>query len=291
MALGYYNKKPKAKFMPHISKFGFYLMSGFLAFSCVKKPKTPTFFHSPKVISIVEPDSLSLFEADCMMEQSTFMVGVFEFTDTLDFIRHRPMALLQSAEDKYDKSRWDSLPGYGLEMYPDYQKDVYWPVALRNGNGTCFYPVFIANNTTGTKSFFGTDAYTFAIQEAQDSNGHWFPIEMSGIYWGCSRWCIQMEPKTFAVLLLPKYNGDFKTKLRVRLRNGDQTYVSQSFEGMIDHQQFKMHPNAYFWLKRYALLDISDQFFFGTLPREAKDVEAFEAKIKHATGSFEQSRL
>ncbi|AEE53606.1 hypothetical protein Halhy_5783 [Haliscomenobacter hydrossis DSM 1100] len=273
--------------MSHVSIFNLNLLICYAAFSCAKKSESPTSFHLPQVISITKSDSLRLFEANSIMEQSAFMLGVFGFTDTLDFIRHKPFPLLQLPEDQYDKSTWDSLPSYGLEMYPDYQKDVFWPVALRNGNGTCFYLVFIANNTTGIKSFFGTDSYAFAIQEAQDSSGHWYPIEMSGIYWGCSRWCIQMETKTFAVLLLPKYNGDFKTKLRVRLRNGDQTYVSQSFEGMIDHQQFKMHPNAYFWLKRYALLDISDQFFFGALPREARDAEAFEAKIKNASGHLE----
>jgi hypothetical protein len=105
--------------------------------------------------------------------------------------------------------------------------------------GNFYYPVYIVNQTPNTKLFIGKDGHIFAIQEALDEEGYWRPIEGRGFdFCGNGYWGLKIHSDEFITVLFPKYEGDFKTKLRVRIKNDDMIYVSLPFDGVINKNQF-----------------------------------------------------
>jgi hypothetical protein len=84
-----------------------------------------------------------------------------------------------------------------------------------------------------------------AIQEAKDEKGIWRPIE----YWFNDR-CgnsfdeVQLNPNEFIEFYIPRYYGLFKTKLRLKIRLGSETYTSNEWEGRIDKKQFSKPTEA-----------------------------------------------
>lgn len=251
-----------------------------LACSRSEEPKRP--FRLPVVVSIQEPDSLRKFEVEHIVPNSALMIGgTFPFMDTINFLTGLPKPSVKPFEAYKTSLPYDSLAGDGLEIYPDYTSNVYLPFR-RSNPGTLHYPVYLVNQSPQAKVLHGGDAYVFTVQEAQDSNGLWYPIE-SRVYGACSSWWIQFDPQHFVILLLPKYKGSFKTKLRVRLENHEQIYVSQPFEGWIDPQQFKFERH-YPFLNRPSLLHLSQREFLGAIPKEAEDEEEFILKIKKKYG-------
>ena len=106
-----------------------------------------------------------------------------------------------------------------------------------------FYPVYIVNNSKVPKLLKGKDLRLFGLQEAviKESKyyARWHPVEMRGWdFCGNGHWSRIIMPNQYALVLFPKYSGDFKTKMRVRIQNGESIYVSQPFEGVINKSQF-----------------------------------------------------
>lgn len=252
-----------------------------LACSRSEEPKRP--FKLPVVVSIQEPDSLRKFEVEHIIPNSALMIGgTFPFMDTVNLLTGMPEPSVRPFEGYKASVPYDSLAGDGLEIYPDYASNVYVPYR-HIGSGTLHYPVYLVNQSPNAKILHGKDAYIFAIQEAQYSGGLWYPIESRG-HGACSSWWIQFDPQHFVMLLLPKYKGSFKTKLRVRLQNHEQIYVSQPFEGWIDPQQFNLDERQYPFLTRPYLLKLSREEFLGAIPKEAENEEEFILKIKKKYG-------
>lgn len=250
-----------------------------LACSRSEEPKRP--FKLPVVVSIQEPDSLRKFEVEHIIPNSALMIGgTFPFMDTVNLLTGMPEPSVRPFEGYKASVPYDSLAGDGLEIYPDYTSNVYLPFR-RSNPGTLYYPVYLVNQSTRAKVLHGRDAYVLAIQEAQDSNGLWYPIESNSL-WTCSSWRIQFDPQHFVILFLPKYKGDFKTKLRVRLQNDEQTYVSQPYEGWINPKQFWLDEWHYPFLKHTPLFELSQREFLGSLPKEARDEETFSSKLKNS---------
>ncbi len=167
----------------------------------------------------------------------------------------------------------DSLGLDGFEVYPDYSSTIA-RVHRGFGRGEYYYPVHIVNQTPLTKVFKGKDSYVFAIQEAQNEYGFWFPIEGKGFdFCGNGYWDVKVESKEFITVLFPKYNGEFKTKLRVRIRNGNTIYVSQPYDGVINKQQFILEKDRGY---HYDYLienraDAVQNMFYGAKPLELWD--------------------
>ena len=254
-----------------------------LSFTCTKvtEPKRQTFVP-PVIVSDYEPDSLRKFEAHSIFQNSAILLGgTFPFTDTLNFLNENTQPIVRPFEVPKGYLPHDTLPGDGLEIFPDYKKSFYLNRYRPFDRGTSFYPVFVANQSPNPKVLHGRDAYVMTIQEAQDSNGRWYPIE-SRVVWTCSSWNIQLDPQHFVVLLLPKYSGKFKTKLRLRLENGEQIYVSKAYEGWINPEQFKLHQNSYLDLKWTPLIELSKRKFLGSVPKEAENEEEFKLKFEKA---------
>lgn len=103
------------------------------------------------------------------------------------------------------------------------------------------YPVFIVNYTDTIISLTYEDISGFKmVQEAKDSIGTWKPIQ----YWHWN-WCgnayssIDLKPKYFALTRTPKFSGEYRTKLRLKMRFFNKTYYSNEFNGRINYSQFE----------------------------------------------------
>lgn len=103
-----------------------------------------------------------------------------------------------------------------------------------------YFMAYIVNNSDQDLLLNIQDRSLQMIQEAQDSNGVWKPIE----YWLFS-WCgnsyfeFNLEPKTRLAVPIVKYRGDFKTKIRLKLLTTSGFLFSGSFRGSIPYTQFE----------------------------------------------------
>lgn len=117
------------------------------------------------------------------------------------------------------------------------------------------YPVFIYNSSTQktiVQKPLDYDLYLFV--EAQDKNGDWKPIEYyyrSTYMCGTGHMDYLLKPESFLVSSIKKYHGDYKTNLRVKLKNFDKVYYSNIFKGTINYSQFD---------KSEVLKDIGNRF-------------------------------
>lgn len=98
------------------------------------------------------------------------------------------------------------------------------------------YPLLIYNN--GNKTSYSHNIRL--IQEAKDQDGKWKPIEYFANYPSCipNPFCNVHQPQKYSALSIIKYHGDFKTKLRVKVKIGEYIYYSNEIVGSINHSQF-----------------------------------------------------
>lgn len=113
--------------------------------------------------------------------------------------------------------------------------------------------VRIVNRTEERQFFSAIDSHLYIVQEAQNKNGEWNPIERTPHGTG-PRDCavgfhrISLKPGQYWEVSGPRYSGPFKTKMRFRLdlgRNdkqypspGGKIIYSNVFEGAIHPDQF-----------------------------------------------------
>lgn len=198
-------------------------------------------FVIPYIIQTTNDDS-SKFENEHSSYVYTPFGGKFKFIDTIDLKgRNDSNFYKDRIRDFYTANSKiaDTLPTNGFEMEVDYKTSIKIEDKYKNlEKGKYFYPAFIINRTPSAKVLIGKDDHLFAMQEAKDSNEIWRPIELEGYgVCGCCYWAVNVHHNEYVVMLLPKYKGNFKTKLRVRLRNNATIYASKPFDGMIDYKQ------------------------------------------------------
>jgi hypothetical protein len=84
------------------------------------------------------------------------------------------------------------------------------------------------------------DGSLIMIQEAIDKNGDWQPIE----YWtysGCGNSYfhpLTLKPGKYIMIPIKKYNGNYKTKIRLKLKKDKSIFYSDPFDGSIETSQF-----------------------------------------------------
>lgn len=149
--------------------------------------------------------------------------------------------------------------------YPVISSSKYEKKISKNNEGTIFFEFytkqitltekdcyvksgeyFMASIINGSKidaNFTLQDGSLFIIQEAQNKNGEWTPIE----HWTYST-CgnsydneLILSPKTYASFPFKLQKGDFKTKIRFKMKDlrTKKIYYSESFDGQIDPAKFK----------------------------------------------------
>lgn len=143
-------------------------------------------------------------------------------------------------------SKSDHFPQDSLVVLvrPDMKDTIYG-----NCNGII---LFIANSSKKEIQFNAQDSRLYMKVQALDANGEWKDIEYLPSSWcGNSYHTLTLEPKHYWSFVTPVYEGDFKTKLRIKLEYIDPndeskkrwerkeiTIYSNEFEGSINPGQF-----------------------------------------------------
>lgn len=101
-------------------------------------------------------------------------------------------------------------------------------------------PVFLINETDSIMIIENHDGKLILIQEALDRNGEWTPIEYFN-FSGCGNSYGEyfLAPDKLLMFGLRRYQGEFKTKFRVRLKVSNTNVFSNVFEGSINEGQFE----------------------------------------------------
>jgi len=228
------------------------------------------YFKVPKIGQNLLRQPLKLYDQDHLQGGISHLMGKFPFADSI----YIDEDLAAFPEDDFFTPPgfwWDTqeefYPSDGLQLkigYDSYLKG--WD----DGQDKAHIPVFIVNETSSTKYLFGRLRHVSTLLEAKDRNGIWRPIEHLGIL-GCltGTGFIKIHPKEFCVLAIPLFRGNFKTQIRVKLKNQHSILISEAFPGYINEDQFKFKPDS--WLQRALKENPRDQFpdwFLGAIPLE-----------------------
>ena len=122
--------------------------------------------------------------------------------------------------------------------------------------------VYVVNSSEQITHVDHQDARLIMIQEAKDEFGNWRPIEFwrhhrSGTPYGT----IELHPDQFVISKILRYNGEFETNIRLKLKNGKHTVYSEPFRGTINTNQFNLPDSFYEW-QQYMQENISlDRIF------------------------------
>ena len=83
------------------------------------------------------------------------------------------------------------------------------------------------------------DEAVYMIYEAQDSTGNWRPIEnwFFTHFCGNSYYELVFKPQSYIISKVVKYEGDYETNLRLKVRNFDHVMYSNAFRGTINYEQ------------------------------------------------------
>lgn len=107
-------------------------------------------------------------------------------------------------------------------------------------------PVYIVNYSDSLQGIENHDGKIIMIQEALNSNNEWKPIEYFS-YSGCgnSYGITSLDTNCYLMFGVNKYRGNFKTKLRVRLKTNGNTILSNEYSGYINKSQFKQEEDEH----------------------------------------------
>lgn len=103
-----------------------------------------------------------------------------------------------------------------------------------------YFTAYLINSSESTFSAERQDGSLIMIQEALNEQGKWLPIEY-WVYSGCGNSYfnpLKLESGKSVMVPIKKYSGNFKTKIRLKLKAGKTTFFSESFAGAIDKSQF-----------------------------------------------------
>lgn len=246
-------------------------------FSCRQQETKETKEQAFKCPIIIQPktsDTIEFFNTNFIRESFPKFAGKSKFCDTLNIpIKYKSDSLTIKDLSEIGWFNYsDTLTTDGFELFTDYKSTVS-RIDHNDSKGNYFYPVYIVNQTPTTKILFGS---LEAIQEAKDKRGQWKPIEGERLLF-CGTgdsWGLKIFTNEFFTFLMPKYEGKYKTKMRVRIRIGDNIYVSTAFEGRINENQFYLDKEKYTYLYQSLLKNKAkaiQELFYGAAPLESED--------------------
>lgn len=105
------------------------------------------------------------------------------------------------------------------------------------------FRVIVANASSQPMRFAAQDSRLYMVHEALDPTGKWAPIEYLPSSWcGNSYHTLTLPARTYWEFTAPHYDGDFATRLRIRLSvrddAGDHDTYSTEFASRINRAQF-----------------------------------------------------
>lgn len=243
-------------------------------------------FVKPKIVNTQFDDSVksTKFKAGFVSGVFPSFVGKYSFTNRIDINpQKRDTTIFEDFFREYSYIELeDSIDVNGFELIVDYEQSVmYDEYSYMYPDSDSFYeyyPVYFVNSTKTDKMFFGKDRYAFGIQEAFDNDSNWRPIEKRGFdFCGNGHWGLVVHPNEFVVVLMRKYEGVFKTGIRVRFVLGESVYVSKPFEGTINPNQFNVQDSLYLEKLRERIGNAATWLFYGYPLQKEKEwsVKAF----------------
>lgn len=247
-----------------------------LFFSCSMQEKKEVKFEIPVIYQPNVKYKKILHNVDSLQAVWPIFFGKYKYTDTIKLIKKnkRPKDTLFKKDIIEEFVLWknESFPTDGFQIFTDYKTTIFIENCRRPNEGNSFFPVYVVNETTNTKVFYAKDCNVFALQEAIDSTKYnsWRPIECRGRDWcGNGNFGLKIHPKEFVMFLLPKYKGDEKTSMRVRLRINENIYISKPFLGTFNKGQFKLKKQSFEYLRFIEDPIIScNSWFYGAIPSE-----------------------
>ena len=208
-----------------------------------------SYFEIPKLYNsrLFNNDSIKKneFEFAKLTQSNPIFIGKFKFKDSIDINPKFKEYASSLSDENIEKTSFS-----GLEIFIDYETTVYynWDGYFPDSDLVfAYYPAYLVNSTNSNKILFGKDGHIFGIQEAIDKESFdfWKPIEARPFdFCGNGSWRIAIEPNEFGLILMKKYKGDYTTKLRTRIKNGDNIIVSNDYYGKINKSQFKIADSS-----------------------------------------------
>lgn len=224
----------------------------------------PNRFQLPIIYQESANEKIKLFTASEISESSMKFYGKYKFVDTM----------FLNAKYSYD-TNWikdltkptENINTDGFQIFTDYTSTINHNTYQEEVKA--FFPVYLVNETTRTKLFIGKDSKVFGVQEVLDSEtSQWVPIEYKGFdFCGNGYFGMKIHPGEFALLLVPKYSGNEKNLMRVRINIGETIYISQPFVGKYNRSQTSTSKDS--WISnitRNYPLSNSGQFY-GAIPK------------------------
>lgn len=171
-----------------------------------------------------DPDADNFFSTDDMLRGYCYASS--QLTDTEAFGGFGP-----SNNKAHKVTR--TLPGKGLFLLA--QPGVVTDFADQKG-----MRLLLVNASGETLKFLACDSRLSIIQEAQDAEGEWHPIEYLPQSWcGNSYHHVMLKPDYFWEFSAPRYKGILPAKLRFAMTLNDGTQIhSNEFEGSVNLSQF-----------------------------------------------------
>jgi hypothetical protein len=185
-------------------------------------------------LSAYEWNEKRTFQADSLENKITYFEKKYPKADSL-------ILDVDTSEiyriPKYDFYRFSYF--YNSKASPSQEENAYKYFAG--------YRVSIYNTQKDTTLFRVQDNQLMMIQEAQDTEGIWRPIEHWAYSWcGNSYFENALEPKAYFSNVIVYYKGDFETLLRVKwvfdnhINHSRKIVYSQPFRGSIHYSQFNL---------------------------------------------------
>lgn len=102
-----------------------------------------------------------------------------------------------------------------------------------------YQPVLIANLSDSILYFISNQGRLYLTQQAMNKRVKWVDIESSGFGDDCAwvNFIYELKSKDFILTQVMKFNGDYKTKLRIKLLVNGRVIYSESYAGNIDYNQ------------------------------------------------------
>lgn len=258
------------------SQFYYWIIIVAFSFGFYAKSRIPTqadvgeqslkIFQVPEVFRTDTISKLHPQKSKYLQSYYPSFLGKFSFGDTL-FTDDR---WREDADQDYLYFMRDSIDYFasdGFQLIP--RPDIKLPDFNNMRDKTAaYFPVFLPNETSETKLLFGKSSYVYAIQEARDSSGDWRPIEHRGFDWcGMGRWELKVHPQEYAAMLMPLYQGNYATELRIIFKNGENKIISKPYTGTISYEQFYFKPDSYMkkWFED-SPLSVTFGEFYGSYP-------------------------
>ena len=184
--------------------------------------------------------------AEMLVNPSIFQ-GIFRFGE--EVVIKRDVKFSDYNARCYRRQKHD-----GFQIFDDFFNDIgIWVDSLNEGR--FYYPLYLVNETSHTLKIPIDKNGPRVLQElwifwhGQLKNLEILPIERldKGNFWGEDAMII--PPRNFAMFLLPKYDGDFKTDIRCRITIGDNEYLTENHGTGVNRELLKSFGEKLYWKK------------------------------------------